>query len=74
MYGQARSEFFTIGDAVNQIVFEVTSLPVIGLHGNDVGTVGQQQNITMVLHLMRAGASAGTEKTNRLESSWIACI
>ena len=45
MDGKAGAERLAIGDAVGQRVLEIAAPGVVGLHGDDIGAVGEQQQI-----------------------------
>ena len=42
---QAAAEVLTLGDAFSEAVFEIAALVAIGLHGDDIGTVGDEKQI-----------------------------
>ena len=55
---QARAELLAVGDAVGERVLEVAAQVVVRLHGDDVGAVGEQQQVVGHLQVVRARVSA----------------
>ena len=64
---QAAAERFALGDAVGEAVFEIAALIAVGLHGDDVGAVGQQHQVIGYLQMMRAGILPGGDEVDRLQ-------
>ena len=68
---QARAELLAVGDAVGERVLEIAAQVVVGLHRDDVGAVGEQQQVVGDLQVMRAGVVAGGEEADRLQAARI---
>jgi len=53
------AEAFALGDAVGEAVLEIAALVAVGLHRDDIGAVGDQQQIVRRLQVMGAGILPG---------------
>ena len=71
MNAQARAEFPAVRDAVGEAVFEIAAHVVVGLHRHDICAVCEQHHIVGDLQVMRAGAGAGGEEADRLQTAGI---
>ena len=61
------AELLAVRDAVDQRVLEVAAQVVVRLHRDDVGAVGEEQQVVGHLQVVRARVGAGREEADRLE-------
>ena len=71
MNAQTRAEFFAVGDAVGQSIFEIAAKIVVGLHRDNVRAVRHQQQIFRDLQMMRARVIAAGKEPDRLQPPWV---
>jgi len=71
---QAAAEVFALGDAVGQAVLEVAALVAIGLHGDDIGAVGNKKQVVRCLQMMRPGVLPGCKEIHRSHAARVAGI
>jgi hypothetical protein len=74
VYRETAAEVFALGDAVGQVVLEIAALVAIGLHGHDVGAVGDKKQVVRCLQMMRPRVLPGREKIRRSQIAGIAGI
>ena len=71
---QAGAEFLAVGNAIGQRIFEIAANVVVGLHGDDIRAVGQQEEVTGNLQVMGSGKVSAGEEPDRLEFARIRAI
>ena len=71
---EAGAELLLVGDAVGQRVLEVAAQVVVGLHGDDVGAVGQQHQVLGHLQVVRAREVAAGEEAHGLQPPRVAGV
>ena len=64
---ETRPEFLAVGNTIGQRVLEIAADVVVGLHGDDIRAVGEQQQVAGNLQVMRAGIVSAGEEADGLE-------